>query len=550
MATAGLLCRGAAVFCRDIHDRCGSQGNVGPNMEGGVLVQTAPGVVLPFCLPMTPQHDLVRHPAPHQLLKEERFSDMTAYRAYVRAKSLRLGRSQGLSDAALQQRVADDLRASFDPKTGIATLPEALKYAEVPTFSGPLGKDTFGGGLQTFVNNHIEAKFIAPFVKASVNIFRYVHKSIPILNLMNQETRAALARGGEEAATIHARSALASTIYGFALYQALSGNLTGRGPADPQLKQLWLKNHQPYSIRLGDKWVSYGRLDPLSTPLGLIADLNTVIHESDDDVAGLDLAYATATALFYNLSSKSYMSGITQFADAWASNDPHAAARWLQNFVGNIAVPSGVASLNPDPVYRDVRGMADAIITRIPGWSETLDPRFDIFGQPQMKVPGVVNRNQIFTSKPAGHSVEDDLLAIGRGLSPLSPKMEGGLINLQDRDAFDNGTHKSPYIRMMELLRQPFGGGPSFRDAMTELVQSPKWRESSDGTSLFPGGRRWLMAAGLKEKYEGRALHQVMAEYPRLREQIRIVRRMKGAAITSGEQGVQEVQQLFGIPRQ
>jgi hypothetical protein len=100
---------------------------------------------------------------------------------------------------------------------------------------------------------------------------------------------------------------------------------------------------------------------------------------------------------------------------------------------------------------------------------------------------------------------------------------------------------------MMELLRHPADGQQSLRDAMTELVRSPKWKESSDGTSLFPGGARWLLAAALKDKYEGRALQQVMEEYPRLREQIRAIRRMKGAAITSGEQGVQQVQQLFGV---
>lgn len=481
------------------------------------------------------------------LTAADEFARVTAYRAYVRAKSLRLGREQGLSGAALETRVAEDLRASFDENTGIAKLPEALKYAEVPTMSGPLGRETLGGGFQTFANNHPEVRFIAPFVKASVNIFRYVHKSIPILNRLNAETRAALQRGGEEAAIIRARSYLAATVYGFGFYQAFAGNLTGRGPSDPELRKLWLKNHQPYSIKVGGQWISYRQLDPLSTPLGLIADGITVVHElGDKAVEASDLAYGTVAALFYNLSSKSMMSGVTQFAEAWASNDAHAAQRWLQGFGSNI-VPNLVASTNPDPVYRDVQGMADAVIARIPGWSKTLDPRFDMFGEPVLKTPGVLNRNQIFTAKSAGHSVEDDLLAIGKGLAPLNPKMEGGLIDLKDRTAYDNGTNKSPYIRMMELIRNPAHGGPSLHEAMTELANSPKWNESSDGTSLFPGGKRWLLAAALKNKYEGRALKQVLSEYPKLREQLRAVRRMKGAAITSGEQGVQAVEQRFGV---
>lgn len=490
--------------------------------------------------------DVVRIPG-RVLGAADEFSRLTAYRAFVRAKSLRLGREQGLSGAALEMRVADDLRAAIDPETGIATLPEALKYAEVPTMAAPLGRDTFGGGLQNFVNNHLEARFIAPFVKASVNIFRYVHKSTPGLNLLNREVREALARGGEEAAIIHTRSAVAGSLYAFGLYQATAGNLTGRGPSDPDLRRLWLKNHQPYSVRVGGKWISYARLDPLAMPLGLISDLNTIIHESDEKAAEpTDMAYATVSALFYNLSSKSYLSGITQFAEAWGSNDPHATARWMQNFAANAAVPQAVNSLNPDGVYRDVQSMSDAIIARIPGWSQTLDPKFDIFGEPVLKTPGLLNRNQILTAKDTGRSVEDDLLTLGHGLSPLSPKIEGGLINLQDRNAFDNGTGKSPFIRMMELVRRPANGDPSLREAMNELVRSPTWQQASDGTSLFPGGERWIRAAALKNKYESRALRQVMDEYPKLMNQIRAVRRMRGAAITSGESGVQDIESLFG----
>lgn len=497
--------------------------------------------------------DVVRIPG-RVLGAADEFSRLTAYRAFVRAKSLRLGREQGLTGAALEERVAEDLRASFDTETGIATLPEALRYAEVPTMAAPLGRETFGGGFQTFVNNHLEARFIAPFVKASVNIFRYVHKSIPGLNLLNREVREALARGGEEAAIIHTRSAVAGSLYAFGLYQASAGNLTGRGPSDPDLRRLWLgntaegKGRQPYSIRVGGKWISYARLDPLAMPLGLMADLSTIIHESDEKAAEpTDMAYATVSALFYNLSSKSYLSGITQFSEAWGSNDPHATARWMQNFAANAAVPQLANSLNPDDVYRDVRSMSDAIISRIPGWSTTLDPRFDIFGEPMMKTPGLLNRNQILTAKDTGRSVEDDLLTLGHGLSPLTPKIEGGLINLQNRNTFDNGTGKSPFIRMMELIRRPAAGGPSLREAMNELVRSSTWQEASDGTSLFPGGERWIRAAALKNKYESRALRQVMDEYPKLMNQIRAVRRMRGAAITSGESGVQQVEQLFGV---
>jgi len=93
-------------------------------------------------------------------------------------------------------------------------------------------------------------------------------------------------------------------LYGYGMYRTMSGDLTGRGPSDPQLRKEWLATHQPYSIKIGGNWYSYAKVEPLSIPLGLMADLHVVLHELDDkntDVS--DLMYAVPTAIFYNLSS-------------------------------------------------------------------------------------------------------------------------------------------------------------------------------------------------------------------------------------------------------
>ena len=142
--------------------------------------------------------------------------------------------------------------------------------------------------------------------------------------------------------------------------------------------------------------------------------------------------------------------------------------------------------------------------------------------------------------------VENQLVAIGKGLSPLSPRLQGGLVNLQDKDAFDNGSHVAPYDRLMELVRNPGYGRPPLRSAMEQLVGSYGYQQASDGTSLMPGGKRWLLAAALKNRYEVDALRRVRMEYPTLDRAIRMTQRMRGAAIMGGEQGVDDVQRLFG----
>jgi len=72
--------------------------------------------------------------------------------------------------------------------------------------------------------------------------------------------------------------ALIGTGMGTAVYQAaLDGRITGSAPTDPKKTRLLLADGwKPYSIRIGDTYYSYKRLDPFSTTLGVAADLATL----------------------------------------------------------------------------------------------------------------------------------------------------------------------------------------------------------------------------------------------------------------------------------
>ena len=53
---------------------------------------------------------------------------------------------------------------------------------------------------------------------------------------------------------------------------ASQGLLTGNGPADPELRKIWLRNNQPMSITRG-KFFSYASIEPLNLVFSLAADL-------------------------------------------------------------------------------------------------------------------------------------------------------------------------------------------------------------------------------------------------------------------------------------
>ena len=55
---------------------------------------------------------------------------------------------------------------------------------------------------------------------------------------------------------------------------AHNGTIAGSGPKEKNRRSEWLKTHQPRSIKLGDKWVSFDRIEPFGQLLSAAADIH------------------------------------------------------------------------------------------------------------------------------------------------------------------------------------------------------------------------------------------------------------------------------------
>ena len=468
------------------------------------------------------------------------FATVTNYRSYIRASSLRAGREAGLVGDALSQYVEKDLGAAFDSKTGIATIPQGVDYAQGATFTKGLGNGTFGASYQELANNAWQVKMITPFVKIGSNIFKYGKSLTPwdlATNLVDGSKN-----GFNEATQVNiARAAVGSAMYASSMYAAHADMLTGAGPSDANLRSLWLADHQPYSVKVGDKWVSYQRIEPFSTMLGIVGDVTETYHESEGMSSTSEkIAYSLMSGITKDITNKTYFRGLAAFVDAVSSGDPRKMKAFVQTLAGG-AVPYGsmLNQINPDDTYRNVRTTLDDLRSRIPGLSQTLDPQFNMFGEPTMKAPWYLNRSlNIATVKPTNpNSVESQLAELGKGLAPYPQVVRGTSINLSDRDTYDNGTGVSPYARLMQLVREP-RVGPPLRDAMEDLVKSDRWKGASGTTQtddfVNEGGMKLTLASSLKDRYEMQALQQVKKEYPKLSEAMTAVERAKAAAVGGG----------------
>lgn len=357
--------------------------------------------------------EFVRIPTRLLTAEDELFKGI-ARRMELGGLAVRQAAAEGLTGKEARDRAADLV---LNPPDDM--LRKSFDYARYLTFQTPLDHDSLAGGLSRATQRRQELKLLFPFVRTPVNLLKFAAERSPAAPLM-KSWRKELAAGGARRDMAIARMVL-GTGMGAAMYEmALAGHITGGGPADPQTRRLMQANGwQPYSLRVGDRYYSYQRLDPFSTTIGTVADMVDLSSNLSDEDRDHILA-RTGIAIVHNLSSKTWLSGISSALEA--INDPD---RYLSGFTartaGAIAVPSIVAQVArvTDPVMREAREPLDRIRSRIPGVSGDLLPRRDVFGRPMMAQGGVGPDiiSPIFTGTAKNDPTITALTSAGIGIS-------------------------------------------------------------------------------------------------------------------------------------
>lgn len=252
----------------------------------------------------------------------------------------------------------------------------ALRY----TFNKPLGP-----GGKSFAHTvrawHLEWMF--PFITTPGNIFKETARMTPGLNLAVKEWREAYEAGGAKRDKALAEVAVGTAIMSAVVAGVLNGVITGNGQPDKRMRATdRAAGWKPYAVKINGQYVDgYLRMAPIGPLIGLAADgaefMQYMTHEERDQWSRM-LAFAFAS----NVTNQTFMSGATNFVNVL--QDP---SRYGQNYFESLAssiVPSiiGQTAADMDPLVREIHGMRDAMVARIPGMREGLMPKRDLFGKP------------------------------------------------------------------------------------------------------------------------------------------------------------------------
>jgi len=407
---------------------------------------------------------LIRTPGRLLTTSDEIFKTVH-YRGELKAQAYRQAAAEGLHGDALFERIA---KLVDDPTPELSSM--ALDAARKGTFTNPLG--SMGGAAQNLINQTPGGRWIVPFVRTPTNIMKYVGERTPILNLLSENVRAEFAAGGARRDMMLAKTTTGGALYTLGGYLAAQGMITGGG--EKNLTAEKLGGWQPYSLKVGDKYIAYNRMDPVGMFLGLAADavdLSGHLDPSDMD----EFASMATLAVSRNLVSKSYMQGIINIIDAF--QHPEAKMeRYLQNLVGTV-VPAGVNAIRKedDDLAREVWSYTDAVKNRLPGFSKDLMPLRNILGE-EMHLTGGLGPDLVSPFRTTVASSE-----------PITTELARLNIDLQKPPKTLATSPGAPGIDLSpeQYDRLVKDGGEMFKKRLEETIHTDAYKnlpESPDGS--------------------------------------------------------------------
>lgn len=203
------------------------------------------------------------------LTAEDELFKGIARRMELNGLAVRQAHAEGLKGEAAQRRIAD---LTANPPDEL--LERAMDYGRYLTFQSRLGP--IAQGISNAAQHSLIAKLYLPFIRTPTNLLKFAAERSPAAPFM-QRWRKEYVAGGARRDLAVARM-MVGTGFGVAIYQAaLNGHITGAIPSDAKKARLLAaEGWQPYSIKLGDTFYSYKRLDPFAMTLGVAADLATL----------------------------------------------------------------------------------------------------------------------------------------------------------------------------------------------------------------------------------------------------------------------------------
>lgn len=233
---------------------------------------------------------------------------------------------------------------------------------------------TYGGGANPIA-------YVIPFLRTPMNIVKFTARRTPVLNVFSKRFHEDLMAGGTRAYQAYSRVAAGTGLY--ALGHSLWEDEVIVGKHPKHLAEAYKNAGIPEdSIKIGEKYVQFNRLDPIGMFIGLSADVSQAFADSDlEGEDGEHLMADLLLALGENVTNKTYMKGVSDLIKIQTDPERYSAETYGANLASTFIPYSSfrrqLSSAN-DPYLRERDEINDYFLNVTD--PEKLAPKIDILG--------------------------------------------------------------------------------------------------------------------------------------------------------------------------
>lgn len=336
---------------------------------------------------------------------------------------------------------------------------------------------------------------IMPFIKTPYNIIKEGVSYIPGVGLLGKKELGNTGKFDfafnipEQRGKILAKQALGIGA-AVALDSAVNaGLITGSNPKD---------GRPQWSIKIGDEWYSYQRIEPLATVFGMAVDTSDIIkkykEDKNPDKEATKYLGAYAKAIQANIFEKSFMEGLSKAL--FAMSDPERYGSGFLNQYANALVPAALATAAKvaSPTEREAQTFLERAQSRIPGMREELPVKYTKTGEPeQASLSNLLLGIKVTTPT----AIEKQLSDVGVDIVGASKKMGGVELD------------STQYSRYKEL------SGKLLADSLSQVFNNPQFQNSDKYTKQYVVGKVVSMSRSAATKQLTMELYQQNPDFAR-----------------------------------
>lgn len=278
-----------------------------------------------------------------------------------------------------------------------------------------------------------------------------------------------------------ARGTTGVVLVGIGRALAESDLLTLGFPKDNEEKKLWeVEGRQPYSVRIGDKWVSLNYFQPAGTLMAAGGEYSAAKKDGANESEAWSRSVASAGKA---LTEQSFLKGVSGALNA-VTEPSRFGEMFLENTVGST-VPNWLRAPTRalDPQDRQVNNAFESLKAGVPGARQTLDSKVGTFGEDKKRktsaINSLINPGRPSDVKPGDNTTKElrRLQDAGQGIMPSDINRKSmGEPPLTDR-------------QVSELERKVL---PDVKSAWDTIIADPRYQ------SLDDEGKRKALRSGME----------------------------------------------------